>query len=95
MARSSSCYNDCVLQSLEESAHELFRREMMCFEKRKADLLDRAEGQYVLIKGDELLGIFSSQKEAVKEGYRRLGNVPFLVKLIVDEEQPITITSLP
>jgi len=67
---------------------------MKCFEKRKADLLDQAEGQYALIKGDELLGVFSCRKEAVKEGYRRLGNVPFLVKLIANEEQPITITSL-
>jgi len=77
-----------------ESVNEVFYCEIKCFEEHKPDLLAKAEGQYVLIKGDELLGIFSSRKEAVKEGYLRLGNVPFLVKLITDEEEPVTITSL-
>lgn len=89
-----TCYNQNTVDISGESVKDVFGCEIKCFEEHKPDLLTKAEGQYVLIKGDKLLGVFSCRKEAVKEGYLRLGNVPFLVKLIADEEQPITITSL-
>ena len=37
-------------------------------------------GEYVLIKGDEVSGFFSSYSDAVTSGYANFGLEPFLVK---------------
>jgi hypothetical protein len=63
-------------------------QEFRTYEKHKADLLTKAKGKYVLIKGDDILGIFPGQHAAINQGYRQLGIVPFLVKRIVEVEGP-------
>ncbi|HET6263097.1 MAG TPA: hypothetical protein VFG99_12795 [Chloroflexia bacterium] len=50
--------------------------------------MSKAEGQYVLIKGDEILGIFPRQFAAINQGYKQLGRGPFFVKRIVEVEGP-------
>jgi hypothetical protein len=44
------------------------------------------EGQHVLIKGEEIVGFFSTRDEALMTGYTRFGIVPFLVKQIAQVE---------
>jgi hypothetical protein len=39
-------------------------------------------GKFVLIRGDEVLGTFTSYEDAIKEGYEKCGLSPFLVKQI-------------
>ncbi len=45
------------------------------------------EGQYVLIKGDQVIGFFSSYDDAIRDGYARFKLEPFLVKGVSALEQ--------
>lgn len=44
-------------------------------------------GKYVLIRGDEVAGFFSSYGDAVEAGYKNFGLEPFLVKRVIVIEQ--------
>ena len=39
-------------------------------------------GKFVLIKDDQLIDVFDTNLDAIKQGYKDFGNVPFLVKEI-------------
>jgi len=56
-------------------------KELETYEANRDALLAH-EGQYVLISGDQVLGIFQAYEEALREGYDRVGLEPFLVKQI-------------
>lgn len=53
------------------------------FERHREELVGQSEGKFALIHGEQILGIFDSQQDAITQGYERLGNVPFLVKQIL------------
>lgn len=57
--------------------------ELKTYENHREELLGTALGKWVLIHGDVIGGTFDTQGDAVAEGYRQFGNVPFLVKQIV------------
>jgi hypothetical protein len=63
------------------------------FERLRMTLLDRAPGKYALLKGRDLIDTFGTELEAIREGYRRFGNEPFLVKHIVQADVPLNFTS--
>ncbi len=46
------------------------------------------EGRHVLIRGREKCGSFATRDEALLEGLRRFGRVPFLVKQVIRDERP-------
>ena len=69
------------------------QEELEYFERRRLELLERAPGKYVLIKGAEVIGIFDSEVEAARTGYRQIGNEPFLIKHIVEADVPLIFTS--
>lgn len=71
----------------------LLEQELKFFEHQRLDLLARVPGKYALVKGAELIGIFDTELEAVRAGYRRLGNVAFLVKHIVEADVPLVFTT--
>jgi len=45
------------------------------------------EGKWALIHESEVLGLFDTYREALKQGYTRVGFVPFLVKQVHQVEQ--------
>ena len=53
-------------------------------ETYKAKLLELTpnEGKFVLIHGDEVVDVFQTYEDAIKEGYAKFGLKPFLVKQI-------------
>ena len=63
------------------------KEEYEAYKARKDELLVKHEGKFVLIKGKELIDVFSSYDDALKEGVKKFGNVPFLVKRIQNEEE--------
>jgi len=67
--------------------------ERRTFAEHKAALLAAGENRYALIHGEEIAGVYESQQDAIDEGYRRFGNVPFLVKRIVQVEVPMRFFS--
>jgi hypothetical protein len=55
---------------MESAATAQLRQELECFEKNRFELLARAAGEYVLIKGTEIAGTFASESEATGHGKR-------------------------
>jgi hypothetical protein len=62
-------------------------QETAYFESKRADLLEHYRGQFVLIHEDRLLGGFVSFEEAFAVGIQTVGNRPFLIKQVAEEEQ--------
>ena len=61
--------------------------ELKYYEEQKQELLAHHEGQFALIKGGQLVGVFSSEDEAFNVGVAKLGNVPFLIQLVQVKEE--------
>ena len=56
--------------------------------KKKLPELKQHEGKFVLIQGEQVIDIFTSYEDAIKEGYKTFGlKQPFLVKQIHSIEQ--------
>lgn len=66
-------------------------RELSTYARLKGDLLRQHPGEYALITGTELLGTFESQLDAVRSGYERVGNRPFLVRKIQSVEPVLNL----
>lgn len=67
---------------------DVLEQEMATYARLKNELLANHRGRFVLIAGDQFVGAFDTEQDAIREGYRLLGNVPFLVKRVVDVEVP-------
>ncbi len=67
----------------------LLDTEVQTYERHREELLGAAEGKFVLIHGSDVAGTYDSKVDAIAEGYRRFGNVPFLVKHILEVEVPL------
>ena len=67
--------------------------ELKTYERHRDELLGKSEGKYVLVHGTEIKGVFDSKQDAIKQGYERFGNVPFLVKQILKVEIPHNFVS--
>ncbi|HMD98487.1 MAG TPA: hypothetical protein VKM93_14280 [Terriglobia bacterium] len=67
--------------------------ELKAYEHHRDNLLSTAEGKFALVRGDAVVGVYESEIDAISEGYRRFGNVPFLVKQIVRIETPLNFVS--
>ena len=61
-------------------------KELETYKKELPNLLAE-EGQYVVICGDEITGVYASYEDALKVGYDKCGLSPFLVKKIQAVEQ--------
>lgn len=61
--------------------------------RRKLPELKGSEGKFALVQG-EAVDVFTSYEDALKEGYRRFGLTPFLIKQIEAVEQVQFITRL-
>ena len=71
----------------------LLREELSTYEAHRVELLGSARGKWVLIHGSDVLGTFESQRDAIDQGYRTVGLVPFLVKQVVEVESPVNFAS--
>ncbi len=60
--------------------------------KSKLPELKAQEGKYVLIHGTDVIDVFVSYEDALKEGYKRFGLEPFLVKQILTIEPVFSFT---
>ena len=65
----------------------ILENEMATFRKELPALLSQAEGKYVLIVGDRVLGTFEAYGDALQAGYVAAGPNPFLVKKITSSEE--------
>ena len=66
-------------------------KELETYYAHQQELLQTAAGKYVVIKGTNILGIYDSATEAYGQTYQRLGNVPFLLRRVQEQEQVYVI----
>ncbi len=57
-------------------------KETETFEKNKEELLKSDKGKFVLIKGNDIIGSYDTELDAVNSGYEKFGEEEFLVKKI-------------
>lgn len=72
---------------------EILDVENRTYEAEKERLLAEHENKFVLIHQNHVEGVYESQSDAINEGYRMLGNVPFFVKKIERIETPVNFVS--
>jgi hypothetical protein len=75
-------------------AHSSLAAELQTFAMHRNELLGRAKGKYVLIKGEDVVDVFGDRTDALVRGYREFGNHPFLVKKVTDVEAPLNFESI-
>ena len=68
--------------------------ELKYYESAKDELLRHYEGKYVLIIGQEQLGIYDNMEEAYRQGIELRGNVPMLIQKIEEVESIEAIPSM-
>lgn len=56
-------------------------KELQTYNSKRAELLV-SQGKYVLIRDEEIAGIYDTYEDALKIGYDKFGLKPFLVKRI-------------
>jgi hypothetical protein len=71
----------------------VLEKELTKYETEKARLLSVATGKFVLIRDVEIVDTFDSFTDAVKAGYAKFGNVPFLVKQVLTVDSPANFVS--
>lgn len=67
--------------------------ELEFYEEHFDDFATQFPGQYVLICGEELIGVFESRREAIDEGYR-LGVRKMLVRECGTHREPVFMPTL-
>ena len=68
--------------------------ELAFYKDQKTELLKHHEGQFALIKDKKLIGTYTTWEEAFKDGVKRLGNVPFLIRLVQEKDEIVQFPAL-
>ena len=72
---------------LEFTPCTLLDEEAKTFNEHKSELLEKARGQYVLIKKDQIIGTYPTRDGSLKEGFSRYFREPFFIKYIDEEDR--------
>jgi hypothetical protein len=70
------------------------QHEIACYDKHRATFVEDHRDEYVLIKGQTIVGFFTEEVAAIHAGYDKFGNEAFLVRLCAESTAPILFTSL-
>jgi hypothetical protein len=85
MTTKSRAKREKKLDAKATTAHFPLAEEVRTYDSHMPGWADR-EGQFVLIKGKDVLGFYPRRDDALEAGYDRLGGGPFLVKQILVHE---------
>ncbi|MGI9168348.1 MAG: hypothetical protein ACR2G5_18525 [Pyrinomonadaceae bacterium] len=72
----------------------MLEKERQFYADRLAEWLSRFPGKFVVVKGQELLGVFDTVEEALAEGARRFALEPFLVRRVQPTQDEVNIPAL-
>ena len=65
---------------------DFLEKELEVYKKVQNELRSKyPEGGFVVIKGEEIAGVWSDRNDALRSGLEKFGNVSFLVKDINDD----------
>jgi hypothetical protein len=73
---------------------EVLREELEFFEINRAKWLEEYRGKFALVKGKRLVGTFDTAENAYIEGIQQFGNVPFLIKQVVERDPVASFPAL-
>lgn len=65
------------------------KQEYQVFKQKLPELLRTMEGKFVLIHGSEVAGSWEDEDSAYTAGCQKFGMEPFLVMLVVEQEEPV------
>lgn len=68
--------------------------ELEYFQNHKQEYLKLYKNQFVLIKGEEFAGAFTTEAEAYQAGLEKFGNEPFLIKQVLDDDGSVSYPAL-
>ena len=63
--------------------------ELRTFRSHRDELIGRARGKYVLIKGADVIAVFENQIDAIVRGFKTFGKQSFLVQQITEFDAPL------
>jgi len=67
----------------------VLEREYEVFKQKLPDLLRTMKGKFVLIHGGDVDGPWEDEDAAYTAGCQKFGTDPFLVMLVVEQEEPV------
>lgn len=71
------------------------QREIAAYEAKKAQLIeDGHRDEYVLIKGDDVIGFFASEEDGLESAYEKFVDEPFLLRRIEESTTPIFFSAM-
>jgi hypothetical protein len=68
--------------------------ELDFYNRHKQEYLGVYKNQFVLVKGEDLIGAFTTEEEAYRAGVERFGNQPFLIKQVRDNDNTVSFPAL-
>ncbi len=72
----------------------MLEEERRYFDEHLEEWLNRFAGRVVLVKGQELIGSFDDEDDALAEGARRFGRSSFLVRRVIPEQEKVSAPAL-
>ena len=70
-------------------------RESATYQRELERLIREGEGsRFALIRGEEVVSVWDTYRDAIQAGYDRFGLEPFMVKQVLRSEQPVVLTRL-
>jgi len=70
----------------------LLGREIAFYQSKLKTWLRKHSGKFVVVHGEELIGVFDDRQEALSAGWKRLGREPFLVRQVARGEDVIRLS---
>ncbi len=72
----------------------MLEEERRYYDEHLDEWLNRFAGRVVLVKGQELVGTFDNEDDALAEGARRFGRESFLVRRVLPEQEKVSVPAL-
>ncbi len=69
-------------------------QELAFFNAHRQKYLEHYRDQFALIKSGKLIGTYTTWEEAFASGVEQLGNVPFLIKPVQEEDEVVQFPAL-
>ena len=72
----------------------MLKEEIRIFNDHLSEWLKSHTGKFVLIKGEEVIGFYNTDIEALSEGARLFGLEPFLVRPVIPVQEEVEIPAM-
>jgi hypothetical protein len=71
----------------------MLEQESKTYEEKLPELLKSDTGKFVLIKNENIIGVYTAIDDALNYGYEKYKEQPFFVREILPFQQPLNFTN--